>query len=110
MAEIVGRQRWVLPSFTDIDRYPAAVGEKFRPAMISFNCAFVLVRRNGGANGKARGDTDAPCERNEVSMKVRTISGACIAREDDIASAPAAARCVVTHPAKDVVVERLRPV
>src|SRR5205807_6735950 len=58
MAEIIAGKLRILPRFTDVHRHPMFVSEKFGPTMVTLDCAFVPVRRNGCADSKTRRDAN----------------------------------------------------
>src|SRR6266446_999271 len=91
MAEIIAGEFWILPRFTDINGHPAFVGKKFRPTMVAFDCALVLIRRNGCADSKTRRDADAARQRYEVGVKIGAVAGARITRVNRVAAAPTSA-------------------
>src|SRR6266545_7449923 len=59
MTEVVISQLWIFPRFADIHRHPVSIGEKFGPAMVTFDRAFVFIGGNRRANRKARRYSDA---------------------------------------------------
>src|SRR5712692_1594917 len=107
MAEIIIGELWIFPRFTDVHRNPAAVGEKLRPTMITFDRAFVFLRWNRGADDKARRNPAAPRQRDEVRVETTAIPSPGIACIHCVAPPPTRARFVVTHPTEHVIVKRL---
>jgi hypothetical protein len=59
VTEVVIDQLWIFPSFADIYRDPASIGEKFGPAMVAVDCALAFVRGNGRADRETRWYADA---------------------------------------------------
>src|SRR5262245_25685903 len=110
MTEVIIGQLWVFPRFTDVDRHPLTVCEKFGPAMIALDLALVLIGWNGRADGETRGYVDASRQRNEIRVEITTIAGADIARIDGVSTAPTSTRFIVPHAADDVIVQCFRPV
>src|SRR5438132_1529263 len=91
VAEVVVGQRWIFPRFTDIHRHPASICEKFRPAMVAFDRALILVGWNRRANGKTRRYSDAARQSDKISVKIAAVTGSGVARVHGIAAAPACA-------------------
>src|SRR6266404_5662212 len=54
MTKVVIGQLWIFPRFTDVNGYPASVGEKFGPAMVTLNRALILVGGNCRTDRKTR--------------------------------------------------------
>src|SRR6266700_3787786 len=109
MTEIVIRQLWIFPRFTDIHRHPASICVKFRPAMVAFDRALILVGWNRRANGKTRVYSDAARQSDEISVKIAAVTGSGVACVHGIAAAPAGSGFVVTHSAHYMIIKRFRP-
>src|SRR6185436_18088900 len=109
MTKIIIRELGVLPRFTDIYRHPLTVREKFGPAMVALDLAFIFVGWNGRADGKTRGYVDASRQSDEIRVEITAVAGAGIARIDGVAAAPASTRFIIPHAADHVIVQRFRP-
>jgi hypothetical protein len=59
MTEVVISQLWIFPCFADVHWYPAAICEKFSPAMVTFDRALVFIGGDRRAYGKTSGYADA---------------------------------------------------
>ena len=55
MTEVIGRQGGTLVTLADVNGPPFPIGLELGPAMIAIDPALVSLRRDGRANGKARG-------------------------------------------------------
>src|ERR1043166_4727233 len=104
VTEIIVGQLRVFPRFADVHRNPLTVGEKFGPAMVTLDLAFILVGWNGRADGETRRYVDASRQSNEVCVKIRAVSGASITRVDPAPAPPTVTRFIVAHAADDVIV------
>src|SRR6266481_7352275 len=109
MTKIIISKLWVLPRFTDVDRHPLTVREKFGPAMVALNLAFLLVGLDGRADGETGRDVDASRQGDEIRVEITAIAGADIACVDGVSAAPTGTRFVVPHAADHVIVQRFRP-
>src|SRR6266404_93118 len=107
MAKVIIGELRISPRFTDIHRHPPSIRQKFSPAMVAVDRAFLFVSGNGRANGETSGYADAACQSNEISVKIGAIAGARVTCVHGVATAPASSRFVVAHPPHHVVIDRL---
>src|SRR5438034_2490783 len=110
MAKVIISELWIFPCLADIHRHPAPVCQKFRPAMVAFDGAFVPVGWNGSANGKTRRNTNAARQSNEIGVEIGAVTGAHITCVLGVAATPAGAGLVVAHAAHDMIVQSFRSI
>src|SRR5262249_38672219 len=91
MTKIIISELWILPRFTDVYRDPLTVCEKFGPAVVAVDFAFILVGWNGRTNSETRGYVEASRQSDEIGMKIAAISGARVACVHGVSAAPTSA-------------------
>jgi len=105
MAEVIGGQAGILVALADVDGPPLAVGVKLGPAVVAVHTTFVSCRGNRRTDSKPRRYVDGPAKRNEVGMKIRTISRAHVTGIDGVAFAPAVSVLNIAHAVDGVIVD-----
>src|SRR5947209_6673992 len=108
MTEIVVGQFGILPRFADVHRDPTSVRKKFGPAMIPLYNTLIFIGGNTCANGETGGNAYATRQRDEIGVEIGAIAGARVAGVKSVATPPARAGFIVTHPRNDVIIKRFR--